>query len=353
MGDCEMNKSPNLGGGEILELGVKNKEQNPWFNWELINQYDMLDWIKVGIIILLILITVLIILKIFRIRTVMKHKGLANELETIRALRQRDLYVIKANKWMSFITNLFEQSIFKCNKSNKEYIDYNLKRANVRVIGGFRPMVMEEFYSIVKLFTAILCVMGVVLGVAVSPVVGLVVVILSIWGSTILPMIVVRNIVKSRNATVKRNFFDMYCKLHYSLYAGGVTPINKLLSIYAKTTDNPEMLRFVDNCNNLIETYNEYGATTLIADEYREIAEVGKLMRLIKQQADGADIKAELIGFREELIEQEKYRLSVITNKNIAKVKRSFMLLMILLGQVIISAMTIYFPDLGILTSLG
>jgi hypothetical protein len=131
-------------------------------------------------------------------------------------------------------------------------------------------------------------------------------------------MIIIRSVVKSKDAVVKRNFFDMYCKLHYSLMSGGVTPINKLLQIYAKTTDDPEMLRFVDNCCNLIETYNEYGATTRIADDYREIAEVGKLMRLVKQQADGADITAELVGFREELIAEEKYRTSGnICNDNI------------------------------------
>jgi hypothetical protein len=220
-------------------------------------------------------------------------------------------------------------------------------------VGGFRPMVMEEFYAVIKISAMILCILFAIFGFCINKTIGFIAVVFIIWASITLPMIIIRSVVKSKDAVVKRNFFDMYCKLHYSLMSGGVTPINKLLQIYAKTTDDPEMLRFVDNCCNLIETYNEYGATTRIADDYREIAEVGKLMRLVKQQADGADITAELVGFREELIAEEKYRLETLVNKDIAKVKATLNFLIVLLVQAVISAMTIYLPDMGALTSFG
>lgn len=337
----------NIGGSEILRVNTEFPDKNPWFDWGLIGQFDNMLYIKLAIIALLILITIMLILRIYRIKTLTKPKGLVNELNTINAMRQRDAFILQANKFTSFATNIIEKTMFKANKANKDYMEYNLKRANIRTLGGMRPMTSEEFNALVKVVTLVFIGVGIGTGLLVSKTVGVIIVAVSIWLSTVLPMLLIRNIVKSRNATIVREFFNVYCKLHYSLMSGGVTPINKLLQIYAKTTDDPEMLRFVDNCVNTIETYNEYAATTIIADDYREVAEVGKLMRLVKQQADGADIKAELIGFREELIEKEKYRLSVMVDKDIAKVKRSFTILGIMLAQAVISAASIYMPDMS------
>lgn len=348
--------NPNLGGGEALGLmgNGGGNEPNPWINWDVVNQYgSLLTAAQFAIVAALILITFLIIARIFRIKSVLKQKGLAGELETINALRQRDAFVLQANKTMKAITSLFENSILRSNPANKDFVDYNLKRANVRVLGGYRPMVMEEFYSVIKLSAIVLCALGAAVGLFVNKTIGALIIVVIIWAAATLPMIILRTVVKQKNETIKLNFFDVYCKLHYSLMAGGVTPVNKLLQIYAKTTDDPEMLRFVDNCTNLIETYNEYQATTMIADDYREIAEVGKLMRLIKQQADGADIQSELVGFREEIISEEKYRLSKRVDSDIAKVQKSFILIILLLGQAVLSAMAIYLPDLGLITNFS
>lgn len=344
-------QTTNIGGGEALQyIGQESEYVTPWVDWNLCKNMHNMTYVQIGIIGLLVTISFLIFLRIFRVKSVLKMKGLAKEIDNINSMRSRDLYVMGANKIMKSITNIFEKSPLRSNKGNKDYIDYNLKRADIRVIGGFRPMVMEEFYAIIKAITILLCVISIVIGIVINPSLGVVLVAGLIVSSNIIPMVVVRNIVMQKDLIIKENFFDMYCKLHHSLAAGGVTPINKLLQIYAKTTDNPEMLRFVDNCCNLIETYNEYGATTLIADEYREIAEVGKLMRLIKQQADGADITSELIGFREELIEQEKYRLSMKVDKDITKVKATFNILIILLAQAVLSAVALYFPDMSMLS---
>ena len=107
------------------------------------------------------------------------------------------------------------------------------------------------------------------------------------------------------------------------------------------------MKRFIDNCVNHIETYGEYQATNLITKDYREIAEVGKLMRLIRQLYDGSDIEQDLMGFRSELIKNKRYEIEDTMNKIVTKARISFNILTILLVQAILSAMSIYLPDLG------
>ena len=55
------------------------------------------------------------------------------------------------------------------------------------------------------------------------------------------------------------------------------------------------MHRFVDCCIHYIDTYGEYEATKFITRQYREIPQVGKLMRLIRQANEGGDVRAELV----------------------------------------------------------
>lgn len=75
------------------------------------------------------------------------------------------------------------------------------------------------------------------------------------------------------------------------------------------------MKHFVDVCIHYIDTYGEYEATRYISKAYREIPQVAKLMRLIRQANEGGDIKAELIGFRTELLNARKYEIEKRMNK--------------------------------------
>lgn len=84
---------------------------------------------------------------------------------------------------------------------------------------------------------------------------------------------------------------------------------------YQKTTDSEEMKHFVDVCVHYIDTYGEYDATRHIAKAYREIPEVAKLMRLIRQANEGGDVKAELIGFRNELLNARRHAIENRMNK--------------------------------------
>ena len=83
-----------------------------------------------------------------------------------------------------------------------------------------------------------------------------------------------------------------------------------------------------------------------IAKEYREIPDVTKLMRLIKQFNDGGDIKQDLIGFRDKLLLEKQMRMEDEQKKLVTKARLSFNILMIVLVQAILSAMAIYLPDL-------
>ena len=78
---------------------------------------------------------------------------------------------------------------------------------------------------------------------------------------------------------------------------------------------------------------------------------MGKLMRLIRQNNDGGDVRAELIGFRNELLSAKKYAIRKRMEKLILKANRSFNILLPILVQAIISAMAIYFKDISMTSS--
>jgi hypothetical protein len=71
-------------------------------------------------------------------------------------------------------------------------------------------------------------------------------------------------------------------------------------------------------------------------------------MRLIRQANEGGDVRAELVGFRTELLEARKYAIQKRMEKLVMKAKASFNILVPILIQAVISAMAIYFEDLSL-----
>ena len=139
--------------------------------------------------------------------------------------------------------------------------------------------------------------------------------------------------------------------IHYVLMASSQTPLEGIMKSYQKTTDSEEMKHFVDVCVHYIDTYGEYNATNYIAKAYREIPEVAKLMRLIRQANEGGDIKAELLGFRKELLDAKRYTIEKKMKKLVDMGRAQFNILMPVLIQAVLSAMSIYFEDLGGVTT--
>lgn len=340
-----------LGGGEVLDyIGNSQREGTQFIDWDLMKQFQSIPLIKVVIILLLITICILLIMRLFNIKSVFKGKGIMSEINNVNSLKSRDRYIITSNKWLKRATDLVQRTPFNIPANRQEYMNYNLKRANIRVPGGFRYMSAKEFNAVTKLLGLAVIILGVFAGIFANLVIGVVLICVAIVGTISLPTMIVRTMVREKDNEIKENFSDFYLMLHYVLVIGGSTPLDKLMKSYAKTTDSPEMVRFVDNCVGHIDTHGEYHATALIIKDYREIAQVGKLMRLIKQMHDGADVVQELIGFREELIKEKKYMIEKRMNLLVKKAQASFNILTIILIQAIISAMALYLPDI---TSMG
>lgn len=301
---------------------------------------------KVLAIILIIVLAVILSIKILNI-PLMKSRGIRKELKNIQELKNRDEYIIKVNKVMGLMSSRVENSAFRLSLQSKEFMQYNINRAGITVPGGFRIMNAEEFNAVIKIVTAALLVVSLLIAVIKSMSLGIMLAVIVLMLSGSLPMIVLRSIVAAKDAEIVKNFLDYYLMIHYVLISGANTPLDKIMRSYYKITESQEMKRFIDNCVNHIETYGEYQATNLITKDYREIAEVGKLMRLIRQLYDGSDIEQDLMGFRSELIKNKRYEIEDTMNKIVTKARLSFNILTILLVQAILSAMSIYLPDLG------
>ena len=340
-----------VGGGEILEFWGKglSTPDNPYLNNSLIQQYNLMPLVIAIIIGILIVIMVRVLMNINNVRSLKKGKGILSELDFMDSVRRRDAAILRYNKLIHRLTNIVERSAFRSNKANKEYVEYNLERAEVFIPGKARYMKAEEFNGVVVgIAAAVFCVDVLVMLMANIPL-GIVMMLLTVMMATILPMSYLRQVVKFKDGEIKSNFADFYLMIHYVLIAGSKTPLTSTIKSYAKTTDSEEMKHMADVCIHYMDTYGELEATNYISRAYREIPVMQKLMRLIRQTNQGADVKAELMGFRQELLNAKRYDLEKRTDKLINKARASFNLLMPILVQAILSAMSIYLSDMGLI----
>lgn len=338
----------NAGGGEILKYYDQGNNKIPsLMDDNLIKQFELIPVAKMAIIALLFVIAVILIIKIFEIRSPFKGKALSSELDHLAKVKKRDADIQRTNALIKKLTTLVEHSPFALNRSYVEYWAYNLTRADIRIPGGFRVMTPVEFNAIVVTFELAFAALGLVIGILLNFFIGLLIVFLSFLIGTIFPMQVVRTMVKEKDQEIIKHFADFYLMIHYVLLSSASTPIEGIMKSFAKTTSSPEMLKFVDVCCHFIDTYGEYEATRYISKQYREVPEIGKLMRLIRQANEGGDIRSELMGFRNELLNAKKYEIEKRMEKLVNKAKRSFYILMPILVQAILSAMSIYMEDIG------
>lgn len=338
-----------VGGGEILDwLFGGSSKSNGRMDDSLIMQFKLLPYVKILIFIALLFIMCYLILKIFHIKSPFKGKGMMAELKHMESVKKRDASILRANRMMNWVTNFIEKTPFAINVTLIEYWQYNLTRANVRVPGGHRIIKAVEFNAIIKFCVMCCCAVAVVCAVFANTLLGFGLFVGSICLGNFLPMEFVRSTVRTKDMEVKENFVDLYLMLHYVLLANVKTPLADTMKSYLKTTNSKEMERFVDTCVHYMETYEEDTAAGYIAKEYREIPEVGKLMRLIKQAHAGGDTQQELIGFRDELLAAREYVWTRRRDKVVAKAQASFNLLYPVLIQAIISAASIYFSDLNL-----
>lgn len=339
----------SIGGGEVLDF-IGNKAEVAWkyMNAELINHFEHYSLYKVGLCALIILIAVLIALRILGIRTIGQDAGVRAEVENIKSLRRTEANILAKQKRLLKLKSLMRAFGLEPNQTFVDYMNYNLKRACILAPSGDRALDAYEYNAYVKtgtFLTAIICILVMFFN---NLALGLILLCLSLIMWSVLPNMIVRSEAVRRDAIIRENFFDFYAEIHYILKDGGGASLVKKIRTYSKSIQNkPEMARFADNCADLLDLYGEYEGTLHVSKEYKEIPEVGKLMRLIRQFNDNADISQELEGFRQQLLTEKQLKMEAAQKKLIEKARMSFNILMIILVQAILSAMAIYIPDLG------
>lgn len=342
-----------VGGGEILDwFGKAVRNGADYIDRQLEMLFKSVPYVKFLIYILLLVIMAYFILRVFNIKTPFKGKALKSELGNADDVKRRDLNILRANKFMYFITSLVESSPMKMDKNLEEYWQYNLNRADIKIPGKSRVIKATEFHALIVFIGACCCLVDLLVLITLNSFIGAMLLIITLICANFIPMYVVREIVKAKDLEIQEHFADFYLMIHYTLISRSGTPIARVMQSYDKTTTSKEMHRLVDNCFYYIDTYNEYNATSYISRAYREIPEIVKLMRLIRQSNEhSAEIEQELIAFRREVIEKKKYALEQKQKRIISLARMSFNVLMIVLVQAVLSAMSIYLTDMGLITS--
>lgn len=313
----------------------------------LIKIYQYLPQIKIGIVLLILTIALLLTLNVFDIRSAFGDEGVQKSMSNINKLRARDRYIQNSTRFIMNVTRIVQNTPFAINGSNADYLEYNLARAGVKTPGGNRTISAREFNALIVTTATVISAICFIIALIVNFAFGFILLLITWICASVMPLRIIRATVKAKDQEVRDNFSDFYLMLHYVLITGAKTSLSKIMKTYQKTASSSEMVRLVDICCGYIETYGDQDATLYIARDYREVQEVNKLMRLIKQLYDGSDITSELIGFRDELIKQKKYRIMRRMERVIKVAQASFNVLSIILIQAIVSAMAIYVPDMG------
>ncbi len=316
-------------------------------NYDLIQQFQNLGTMKFFIYATFFLGVGFFTLILFNRKSFIKGKSVSATLDRLNKSKSHDEYVINSIKFLSNISKLVQRTPFSIYGTKEEYLGYNLVRANVRIPGGQRAMSAVEFNAVRVLIIGILMILGVFITLLINSIMGICLIVLVTVCGDIMPMQILRSIVQAKDKEINIHFPDCYFMLHYILMTGAKAPISKILQTYSKTTESEELRQFIEVWVGYIDTYGEQEATKFMAREYREINSVCKLMRVIKQLFNGDEVTNELIGFKQELIIQKKIYMKDRMDKTIAKAMGSFKLIMIILAQAILSAMSIYLPDMG------
>lgn len=343
------NNGNPIGGGEILDYmqGRDKQVLFPWMDTSLMGQYSSLPWIKVLIIALLLLLLAILILKLLNIQNPFSKKGIELELGYAKAIKKRDEKILKATRRLKFITNIIQHSPFGIDDYQKDNLNYKLTRAGYKQPDGKKTLKAEEYNAIIKTGQFLGLLIGITLGIFISMPLGIIIVFLVVLMGSLIPNTLLYAKVKEKDDIILKNFSDFYLMIHYNLISGSNKTIVKTIRSYKNSTKNPVMQEFADDCIFEFETKGDLMGAIALSNKYKELAIVCKLMRLIKQSNEGADIVQELLGFREEIIDAKKEELQKKADKLIQIARTSFVIIYIILAQAILSAMAIYLDDLG------
>lgn len=338
-----------VGGGEALDFFSKFTNETEWtyMDGELIKHFQNLGLYKLLIVALILTICIILMLKLLGIRTITQDAGVRAEIDNVKTLRKTEKSIIARQKSLNRLKGIVAALGLNPGQVYADYMNYNLKRAGIMAPAGDRALDAFEFNALVKAGIACTTVVCLFVMLFLNLTLGFLLLLLALVMWNTIPNMYVRSLAMEKDTIINNNFFDFYQEIHYILINGGNASISKRIRSYQKgVRNNPEMVRFADTCADYIDIYGEAEGSTYIAKEYREIPDVTKLMRLIKQFNDGGDIKQDLIGFRDKLLLEKQMRMEDEQKKLVTKARLSFNILMIVLVQAILSAMAIYLPDL-------
>lgn len=316
-------------------------------NKQLIGMLKALPAIRILSYLLVIVVAIMLILRIFNIKGLLVERAVSRTVDGIQRSRSRDYYILNTNKLLMSLAKIVQKSPFAISKTAVEYVQYNLNRADIKAPGGRRKLSAEEFNAIKVTLLLILLIISAIIAIVGSILAGVVLGVVSVVGCTTMPMQLIRASVKHKDVEIQENFSDFYLMLHYVLITGAKTSVSKVMGTYSRATDSVEIKRFIGVSTDLMDTHGELEATRYIAKEYREIPEVNRLMRLIRQLYDGGDVTNDLMGFRDELIKKRRNLIISKMERSVTKAKVSFNILIIILIQAVISAMAIYLPSMS------
>ena len=333
-----------IDGGEVgraVEKVTPKGYNYEFFDTSIMRQYSTYLQVKVALIVLIVLLGFVIITRLLGIGSIFgsafAEKAVRAEKSSVESLRSRDAFVLRANKAMDAITRAVYGRGIRVSKEKLSYIQYNLERAGVRIAGGYRYMKPDEFNALCTLGMAIMMLVGVLIAAFINIILGGMIFALAIIVFSVAPMLIVRSIVAAKDEVIKNEFPDLYLMVHYELMADSGTPLARTFQSYKRIARSDEMKQFVSESINLMDTYGEFDATEHIASRYREIQDVTRLMRLIRQQGEGGDIKPELMGFRKQVIDAKRYTIGKRVDRLIMMARGSLFLLNIPLMQAILS----------------
>lgn len=342
-----------VGGGEVLFF-LDNSDKQKWYqmNEQLINQIKYLPLARVVICFFIICIFFLLVLNVIGLGNGISYGGLEAEINNINLLRKRDAKILRNTKFLSKLTNFIDSCGLGVDPSKVTYLEYNLKRAGYKHPNGQRTLSPSEYNAILKGAEILFAAVGLLVALRVFSL-GVSFAIVCIVLLNIVPELILRETVLSKDRVIKNNFFDFYGELHYPMISNTSSePLIRIIRSYSKVDLVDEMREFTNNVADLFDLYGEYEGSKYVAMEYKEIPEVSKLMRLIRQYNEAADIEQDMIGFREQLLLQQQINIDKHCDKLIGRARKSFVLIYAILVQAILSAMLIYLQDLGGVSTL-
>lgn len=345
MGQAASSGGNSYGFGDLGAIFDKSNDTWQLMDAALIKLYAALPLIAIAICVIIVVILCLLILRIYGMGNGVTYGALEAEVANFQRLQKRDRAIIRKRKQLARLTKMVNGAGLGLGEARKEYLDYNLKRAGVMGPSGNQTMTADEYNALIKAAQAAMTVVGVLLCVK-SVAVGVGVALLGCLAVGKIPEMMIRSTVVAKDKAIKKDFFSFYGNIHYNIIRTSPTPIKVVVRNYANRELTPEMAEFVNNVADTFDLYGEYLGSKYVALDYRELPDVGKLMRMIQQYYDGGDVVNDMKGFRASLMLEKQMAMDEEGQRIAEKCRRAMILVFIILFQIVISTLANTLPDL-------